>query len=149
MKPLPAHLRAIALALVGYTGWVCGDTCLKLAGELNVPKSEVMAIAGLSGMLVILGLTALRGEIHRLRPRKPRALLVLGILFSASYGAWLVALKTLSLANLYVVIFMAPMVVAILAVIFFARTFERADSGGDPFRICRSRHCRRSGPSYA
>jgi S-adenosylmethionine uptake transporter len=118
VKKAASHLHAIFFALCGYSCWVTGDTFLKLACELGVPKYEIMTIAGLSGLIVIFLFTLLRGQIGRLRPRKHGALLVFGLLFLINYVAVMMALTHLSLANFYVVYFLAPMIVAILAATF-------------------------------
>ena len=47
---------------------------LQLIGEMGVPKYQVMAVSSVGGMAVIFAVTALRGEIARLRPRKPGGL---------------------------------------------------------------------------
>jgi len=91
---------------------------MKLAKETGTPGPQIMAIAGFTGMAALFLLTALRGGIHHLRPKKPRVLVALGLMFLLNYMVWLIALARLPLANFYTVIFLAPTVGAIFAAIF-------------------------------
>ncbi|HEU0118650.1 MAG TPA: DMT family transporter [Alphaproteobacteria bacterium] len=108
-------LRAIFIALAGFTCWVIGDSFLKLAGELLHAKYQVMLLGGFGGMLSIGGMAAVRGKLSTLRVHKPKTLALLGFLFLANYGVWLTALSRLPLANFYAVIFLAPTTASLFA----------------------------------
>lgn len=118
MTSSASHLRAVLLALAGYTFWVGGDTFMKLLGELGTPKREVMAIAAFAGMLSIFIISALRGRIAKLRPKKFAVLNFLGLLFLLNYLIFLTALARLPIANFYTILFLAPTVGAIVAAVF-------------------------------
>jgi drug/metabolite transporter (DMT)-like permease len=117
-KSTSSRLRGIAYALAGFTFWCIGDSFMKLAAETGAPKPEVMAIASLSGMAMLFGFLALRGEIRRLKPKKYTNMLILSILFVISYACWLIALPRLPLADFYTIIFLTPLLVSLLAALF-------------------------------
>jgi S-adenosylmethionine uptake transporter len=112
------HWKAILYALLGFAGWTGGDTFMKLAAELGVPKYEIMSVGGLSGMVTIFAITFARGDLAKLHPRNLRHLALLAFTFSLNYGLFLIGLSHLPLANFYMIIFMTPMVVALLAILF-------------------------------
>ena len=114
-----SHLRAIIYALAGFTLWVIGDMFMKLAAELHVPSHEVMTLGGVGGLISIFLVTAVRGKISVLRPRKYLALMALGLMFLMNYFLWMKALSTLPLANFYAILFLAPTMVAVLAARIF------------------------------
>jgi drug/metabolite transporter (DMT)-like permease len=107
--------RAAFYALSGFTGWVFSDALTKLVRAEGVPQGQILLIVGLSGMVVIFLLSALRGKINRLQPRNPLGLFALGLCQWFAYICWLAALPNLPLANMYVVAFLTPMAVAALA----------------------------------
>ena len=109
------HLRAILFALAGFTLWVCGDSCIKLATAYAVPKYEIVAVACVSGMVALWVVTALRGRLAALRPRHRQGLLILGLLITVNYAVWVIGLQHLPLTNFYAVIFMSPLFVSFLA----------------------------------
>lgn len=112
------HLRAIFYALAGFTCWVMSDTFVKLAAETGAPKYEIMALAGPSGMAMIFIVTFLRNKTKKLRPARPGKLATLAILGLGSYVCLLIALPRLPLANFYAVIFIIPILVAVMATLF-------------------------------
>jgi len=110
-----SHLHAIGLALVGFAFWVLTDTGVKLSGEAKIPVYEIVGILGLIQTLC-LGLPAWqRGEIKKLWPRRPRPQLGRSFLGLTTMIFNAIALKHLPLTVFYVIVFMAPMMTAILA----------------------------------
>ncbi|MDR3425746.1 MAG: DMT family transporter [Alphaproteobacteria bacterium] len=89
-----------------------------MARMASVPMGQIMLICGVGSMAVIFLASALRGKLDRLQPHRPIGLLAIGLCQVASFSFWMLALPLLPLANMYVVSFMAPMAVAILAVVF-------------------------------
>ena len=118
MSSLHPHLRAIFYALLGFAGWVTADSCMKLAAELGVAKYELMAVAGPIGMAAIFIVTLLRGDLVKLKPHRPMGLALLALLFLFNYVCFITALPHMPLADFYTIIFMAPIIIAILAVVF-------------------------------
>jgi drug/metabolite transporter (DMT)-like permease len=121
----PVHyVRAISYALGGFCLWVFSDTCMKLAGEMDIPKYQIMSVSSVGGIGIIFAFAALRGGIGKLRPKKFGGLLTLGLLHLCTFTLWLSALRHLPLANAYTVAFLLPMVVAILAALFLHEHFN-------------------------
>jgi drug/metabolite transporter (DMT)-like permease len=117
MKP-SSHLRAVGFALAGFTSWVFGDTLMKLAGEADLPPYEVVAFLSLFGAVMMTVKGVAQGNIMALWPRRPRrqvARILLGLGCSMANA---VALKHLPLTLFYTAAFTAPMVIALLAVVF-------------------------------
>lgn len=109
------HRQAIGLAIAGFTLWVLTDTAIKLVNQAHLPSYEVLAFLGLFMALFMLAralvLRDLRALVpHKLWPQLLRAALDLGNNFSV-----VVALRHLTLTTFYVLIFLAPIVVALLS----------------------------------
>jgi len=111
-------VRAIGYALAGFLFWVTGDSFMKLAGTSTVPKYEIMAIGGITGMICIFVITFLRGRLKHLKPKKYRSLGILTVWFLVGYVLFFNALMHLPLANFYAVIFLSPALIAGYAVLF-------------------------------
>lgn len=112
------HSRAILYALAGFALWVLADTCMKLAGEAQLPSYEVVGFMGLFAALSLAVVEGSRGKLRALWPQRPgmqlgRALLTFGCVMANT-----VALKHLPLTLFYVAVFTAPMIIAVLAAIF-------------------------------
>jgi len=110
-----SHRQAIGLAVAGFTLWVLTDTAIKLVNQTHLPSYEVLAFLGLFMALFMLARAGLRHDVrallpHRLRPQMLRAALDLGNNFSV-----VVALRHLNLTTFYILIFLAPIVVALLS----------------------------------
>jgi drug/metabolite transporter (DMT)-like permease len=118
LKSHHAHLRAIVFAITGYAFWTLSDSFLKLAAGTGAARHEIMFFGGLSGMITISAVALLQGKVENLRPKKFGGLFVLGILYMLNVLAIIVCLRHLPLADFYVIIFMAPMMIALLAALF-------------------------------
>ncbi|MDE1900469.1 MAG: DMT family transporter [Alphaproteobacteria bacterium] len=112
------YARAAAFALTGFTLWSISDALLKLARTAGASEGEAMLISGISGMMVLFVIAALRGQVRKLQPHKWTGLLALGICQCSAFVFWLVALPHMLLVKLYAVAFMTPMTVASLAALF-------------------------------
>jgi drug/metabolite transporter (DMT)-like permease len=113
-----SHLRAIGYALAGFCLWVLTDTCIKLSGEAAIPPYEIVGFLGLVQVMAVIAATASRGQIKTLQPRNLRRQLVRASLVGINMFCNAIALKHLPLTTFYIVVFTAPMVIAILATIF-------------------------------
>lgn len=113
-----SHLGAIGLALAGFTFWVLADTSIKLAGNSRLPAYEIVAFLGLvvAAALVMRGVW--RGDLAGLRPRSPKRQVVRSFLDLANNLCVVVALRHLPLTLFYILVFMAPMVTALLSAVF-------------------------------
>jgi drug/metabolite transporter (DMT)-like permease len=124
MSQQSSHLKAIIIALTGFTAWTISDMFLKLIGESTLPKYELMMMSSIGGMVIIFTSTALRGDIKKLKPRKWKGLLILGLLHLTNFFCWFMAIQHLQLTSMYTVTFMCPMIIAILAAIFLSEKFS-------------------------
>ncbi|WP_419804838.1 DMT family transporter [Terriglobus sp.] len=110
-----SHLQAAGLALAGYTLWVLCDVCLKFAGASNLPRLEVIALVGLAAaVLIVLG-AAVRGEFRALWPRHPLPQALRSLLDLGNNLCVLIALQHMPLSMFYILIFLSPLVAAVLA----------------------------------
>jgi drug/metabolite transporter (DMT)-like permease len=119
-----SHLRAICLAIVGFTCWVLCDSALKLAGRSNLPSYEIVAFLGIFMMLFISLYGWWQSEVKSLWPKRPKRLLVRSLLDVGNNLCVVIALRHLPLTLFYILIFASPMVVAVLGRVFL---HERLD----------------------
>jgi drug/metabolite transporter (DMT)-like permease len=125
MKP-PSQLRAIGLAVAGFTFWVFGDTLMKLAGEADLPPYEIVAFVCLFGAFMMTVKGAAQGSITALWPRRPgrqlgRVVLALGCGMANAF-----ALPHLPLTLFYAVVFTAPIVISLLAAVLLRERLTAA-----------------------
>ncbi len=118
MKNSPTHREAITLAVTGFTLWVLTDTAIKLVNQSHLPSYETLAFLGLFMAFFMFARALWRREIrallpHKLRPQLLRCTLDLGNNFCV-----VIALRHLTLTTFYILIFLAPIVVAMLSPIF-------------------------------
>ncbi len=113
-----SDLEAIGFALAGFTFWVLADTSIKLVGQSGLPAYEVVAFLGLF-MAVFLALYALvRRQVHVLRPHRIHRQVVRACLDMGNNVCVVIALRHLTLTLFYILVFMAPMVIALLSAVF-------------------------------
>ena len=113
-----SHRGAIGLALAGFTFWVLADTSMKLAGNSRLPAYEIIAFLGVvvAAALVVRGF--LQGNPRGLLPKSPARQLVRSCLDLANNLCVVVALRHLPLTLFYILVFLAPMVTALLTAVF-------------------------------
>jgi drug/metabolite transporter (DMT)-like permease len=115
MKSSVSDFGAIGFALAGFTFWVLGDTSIKLIGQSGLPPYEMVAFLGLF-MAMSLGTYALvRGDTRVLRPRHLKRQLARACLDMMGNVCVVIALRHLTLTMFYILIFMAPMLIALLS----------------------------------
>lgn len=113
-----SDLRAIGFALAGFTFWVLADTSIKLVGQSGLPAYEIVAFLGLF-MAMFLAMYALwRRQLQVLRPHRLNRQLARACLDMGNNVCVVIALRHLTLTLFYILIFMAPMVVALLSAVF-------------------------------
>jgi drug/metabolite transporter (DMT)-like permease len=108
-------LGAIGFALAGFTFWVLADTAVKLVAQYGFPAYEMVAFLGLF-MAIFLGVYAVaRGQARVLKPRSVGKQLARACLDMTNNVCMVVALRHLTLTLFYILVFMAPMVIALLS----------------------------------
>jgi drug/metabolite transporter (DMT)-like permease len=110
-----SELEAIGFALAGFTFWVLADSSIKVVGQSRLPAYEMVAFLGL-GMMVFLGAYMVaRGEAKLLLPHRLELQLLRACLDMANNVCVVIALRHLTLTLFYILIFTAPMVIALLS----------------------------------
>ncbi|MDR3449343.1 MAG: DMT family transporter [Alphaproteobacteria bacterium] len=107
--------QAILCALAAFFCWVMCDTCIKLAAQAELPPPAIMGILGIIGVIGIAGGVLYKGDLALLRPQNPRnqAFICLCSLVG-TYGT-VIALKHLPLTIFYIVVFTAPLAIAVIS----------------------------------
>lgn len=118
MKPAVTRLGAIGFALACFTFWVFADTSIKLVGQANLPAYEMVAFLGLFMSLFLGAYALVRGNASVLRPHRIERQLARSCLDLGNNIGVVVALRHLSLTVFYILVFTAPMVIALLSAIF-------------------------------
>ena len=110
-----SELGAIGYVLAGFTFWVMADSSIKLVGQSGLPAYEMVAFLGL-GMAVFLGIYAVaRHEARLLLPHRLELQLLRACLDMANNVCVVIALRHLTLTLFYILVFTAPMVIALLS----------------------------------
>jgi drug/metabolite transporter (DMT)-like permease len=112
------HLRGILLAFAGFTFWVFADTTIKIVGRSALPAYEVLAFMGLFVAISVAVYAGVRGEIRRIRPTAPIPQVIRSLLDIVNNLCVVVALRHITLPLFYILVFMAPLVVTLLAAFF-------------------------------
>ena len=118
MKPRYSDLTAILFAVVGFTCWVLGDTCVKWIGQYGFPPYEVVAFMGFYMALTLAVQAALRRDLRSLRPHSLPRQVLRSLLDMANNVCVVIALRHLSLTMFYILVFLSPLTIAVLSRIF-------------------------------
>lgn len=108
----------MALALAGFTLWVFTDTAIKLVGQTGLPWYEVLAFLGLFMAVFLFARSLIRRDLSALRPHQMRPQLLRSALDLGNNICVIVALRHLTLTLFYILIFLAPITVALLSSLF-------------------------------
>lgn len=118
MKSTVSHVGAIGFALAGFTCWVLADTSIKLVGQSGLPVYEVVAFLGFFMAMFLAAFSFLRGDARALRPHRIELQLARACLDLGNNVCVVLALRHLSLTLFYILVFSAPMVIALLSAVF-------------------------------
>jgi len=118
MKSSVSDIEAIGVAVAGFTFWVLADTSIKLVGRSALPAYEIVAFLGLFIAVFLIGYTAWRHQLAALWPKDLGRQAVRSCLDLVNNLCVVVALRHLSLTLFYILVFMSPMVIAILSAVF-------------------------------
>jgi drug/metabolite transporter (DMT)-like permease len=119
-EPEPRHSEAAAVgfAICGFTFWVLTDTVVKIVGRSALPAYEIIAFLG-AFMCGFLALYAkVRHELKVLWPTQPKRQIARSCLDLANNLCVVVALRHVSLTLFYILVFLSPMCITVLAAIF-------------------------------
>jgi drug/metabolite transporter (DMT)-like permease len=113
-----SDLGAIGFALAGFTFWVLADTSIKLVGQSGLPAYEMVAFLGLFMAIFLAVYAVVRGQAQTLRPKRLSLQLLRACLDMANNVCVVIALRHLTLTLFYILVFTAPMVIALLSAVF-------------------------------
>ena len=113
--PRLSHRQAIALAVTGFTLWVLTDTAIKLVNQSGLPWYETLAFLGLFMAVFMFARGLWRRDLQALKPHQLRPQILRSALDLGNNICVIVALRHLTLTVFYILIFLAPMVVALLS----------------------------------
>ena len=113
-----SDLGAIGFALAGFTFWVLADSSIKLVGQSGLPAYEMVAFLGLFMAMFLAMYAFVRRQLPALRPRRLRRQIARACLDMGNNVCVVIALRHLTLTLFYILVFMAPMVIALLSAIF-------------------------------
>lgn len=112
------EVGAIGFALAGFTFWVLADSSIKLVGQSGLPPYEMVAFLGLFMALFLGAYELVRGEAGRLRPHRLELQVARACLDMGNNICVVVALRHLTLTLFYILVFTAPMIIALLSAAF-------------------------------
>jgi drug/metabolite transporter (DMT)-like permease len=115
MKPRVSDLTAISLAILGFTFWVFGDSCVKWIAQLGFPPYEIVAFMGLFMSIALAAHAALRRNLSSLRPHSLTRQVLRSMLDMANNVCVVIALRHLSLTMFYILVFLSPIVISLLS----------------------------------
>jgi drug/metabolite transporter (DMT)-like permease len=118
MRSSVSDLGAIGFAFAGFTFWVLTDTAVKLVGQTGLPPYEMVAFLGLFMAMFLGAYGWWRRDMQALRPRKLKRQIVRACLDMVNNVCVVIALRHLTLTLFYILIFMAPMLIAVLSALF-------------------------------
>lgn len=113
-----SNLGAIGFALAGFTFWVLADSSIKLVGQSDLPAYEMVAFLGLFMAAFLALYAAGRRQLHVLRPHRLDRQVARACLDMGNNVCVVIALRHLTLTLFYILVFMAPMVIALLSSTF-------------------------------
>lgn len=119
--PPQNHLLGIMLSTAGFTAWAVSDAFIKMASE-TITASTVLAISVFCSAVCTFLLAAKNGGIGQLRTQRLRFHLVRAALCAVSYYFCVLALKNLPLTSFYMIVFLSPLLIALLEKVFLRET---------------------------
>jgi drug/metabolite transporter (DMT)-like permease len=120
-----SDLGAIGFALAGFTFWVLADSSIKLVGQSGLPAYETVAFLGLFMAAFLLLYAVGRRQVRVLRPHRLSRQVARACLDMANNVGVVIALRHLTLTLFYILIFMAPMVIALMSAVFLREGLPR------------------------
>jgi drug/metabolite transporter (DMT)-like permease len=109
------HRQATSLAFAGFTLWVFTDTAIKLVNQSHLPSFEILAFLGLFMAFFMTAQALARRSVRDLRPHQLGPQFLRSALDFGNNICVIIALRHLTLTLFYILIFLAPIVVALLS----------------------------------
>jgi drug/metabolite transporter (DMT)-like permease len=130
-----SDVRAIGFALAGFTFWVLADISIKLVGQSGLPAYEMVAFLGLFMAMFLAMYAVWRRQVQLLRPHRLNRQIARACLDMGNNVCVVIALRHLTLTLFYILVFMAPIVIALLSALFLREglSWKRATAIGIGF----------------
>jgi drug/metabolite transporter (DMT)-like permease len=97
---------------------VLADSSIKWVGQSGLPAYQMVAFLGLFMAMFLAAYALWRGQLQRLRPHRLKLQLSRACLDMGNNVCVVIALRHLTLTLFYILVFMAPMVIALLSAVF-------------------------------
>jgi drug/metabolite transporter (DMT)-like permease len=110
-------MRGIALSCAGFTAWAVCDAMMKFANQ-TLTSATVMLICVVFGAMTNIILAHCNGGLGQLKTKHIRFHLLRGALCVASFYSCIVALHYLPLTSFYMVVFLSPILIALVEKLF-------------------------------
>lgn len=124
MSSSVSDLEAVGLAIAGFTFWVLADTSIKIVGSYKLPAYEVLAFLGLCVVCILIVRGLWRRDVQAVWPKRPRRQLVRSCLDLINNLGVVLALRHVPLTMFYILVFLSPMVITLLAALFLGERLE-------------------------
>lgn len=125
----PRNLRAVLIVLCAFAVFSGTDALAKLLAQ-SFPVPQVTFMVTVTALIVVVGSAVSSGRAGTLWPRHPRLAFVRAGLLAGDTILIYYAFTALPLAEAYVVAFLSPVLVAVLAFIFLRERLSRAGWAG-------------------
>jgi drug/metabolite transporter (DMT)-like permease len=109
------QIQAMLCAFAAFFAWVVMDAGVKWGSQSPLSPIAIMGVLGIVGTLGVVGMAARKRDFACLVPRHPREQIILCLCSLTINYAFIIALKHLPLTIYYIVVFTAPLVVAVLS----------------------------------
>ena len=117
-QPSTAPLRAIVCAVLGYAFWTLAEAFMKLAGQAHTPPFQIAAGYGAACGVTVFLFALWRGRVSSLKPKRIKMEIVRAVVLTGLSVANVIAFTHLQLTQVYVVVFAAPISIAVGAALF-------------------------------
>lgn len=119
-----SNTRAAGIALLAFAVFSGADALIKLLA-VDLPAPQVTLVTTVVGLVLLLGYAAARGRLRNLVPRHPGLAITRALLLGADTILIHYAFKQLPLADVYLIAFLTPIMVAVLSFLFLGERLSR------------------------
>ena len=119
-----SNTRAAGIALLAFAVFSGADALIKLLA-IDLPAPQVTLITTVVGLVLLLAYAAARGRLRKLVPLHPGLAVARALLLGADTILIHYAFKLLPLSDVYLIAFLAPIMVAVLSFVLLGERLSR------------------------
>ena len=119
-----SNTRAAGIALLAFAVFSGADALIKLLA-IDLPAPQVTLITTVVGLVLLLTYAAARGRLRNLMPLHPGLAVTRALLLGADTILIHYAFKLLPLSDVYLIAFLAPIMVAVLSFLLLGERLSR------------------------